>query len=53
MRAEKTLLVVAENGVGAAVPQKAYDLVREAVFVNAVAKADQLVGIAEYFQSPQ
>jgi hypothetical protein len=47
VRAEKALLVVAENGMDAAVPQEAYDLVREAVFINAVAEANQLVGIAE------
>jgi hypothetical protein len=33
--------------MGAAFPEKAYDLVREAVFVDAVAEANQLVGIAE------
>ena len=50
LRAKKALLVVTDNSVHAAVPQEAYDLVRKAVFVDAVAEANQLVGIAEYFQ---
>src|SRR5580704_3503513 len=48
--AEEALLVVAKDRVGAALSEQANDLVREAVLVNAVAEADQLVDIPEYFQ---
>ena len=47
MRPEEPLVVVTEDSVGAAVSQQTDDLVREAVFVDAVAEADQHVRIAQ------
>src|SRR4029077_13366253 len=47
VRPEKTLLMVAENGVGATLLEQAHNLVREAVFPDAVAKTDQLVDAAD------
>ena len=47
VRPEKTLLMVAENGVGATLLEQAHDLVRETVFPNAVAETDQLVDVAD------
>src|SRR5262249_28836523 len=53
LRTKKTFLVVAEDGVGAPVFKDLHDLVREAVFVDAVAEADKLVDIAEDLQCPE
>jgi hypothetical protein len=45
-RTEKTFLVVAKDGVRLMFPEQRDDVVREAVFPDAVAKADQFVDIA-------
>ena len=46
VRAEEALLVIAEDHVRLALLEEAHDLVREAVFLDAVAEADQLVDVA-------
>src|SRR5207249_3361718 len=50
VRSEKTLLVVAEDRMRAALLQHAHDVVREPVFPDAVAEADQLVDVADQAQ---
>src|SRR5260370_36082401 len=45
-RPEENLLVVAENDRRLAILEQAHDLVGEAVLVDAVAEADQLVDLA-------
>jgi hypothetical protein len=52
VRAEKVFLMVADNHLRAAPPQKRDDIVRETVFVNTVTQTDQLVDIAHYRKSP-
>src|SRR5262249_22455414 len=53
LRPEKALLMVAEDRVGVPVSEDLHDLIRETVFVDAVAEADELVDIAEDFQCPE
>jgi len=53
LRPAKSFLGIAEGRVGAAVLENAHDIVREAVFVDAVAEADQLIDIMENIERPR
>src|SRR5215472_4152940 len=53
VRPEETLLVIAENSVNAATPEDLHYLVRETIFVDAVAKANHLIRIPERIQGLQ